>query len=59
MPTDSWRPGTYKETSTNTKVAILKEKYPEDKLTDEEQELILQYTEKSASQNLQGGTNTL
>jgi hypothetical protein len=39
------------------KVAILKENYPDNKLTDE-QELFFQQIEKSASQNLQGGTTT-
>jgi hypothetical protein len=42
---------------TNVKVVILKENYPNNKLTDE-QELIFQQIENSASQNLQERTTT-
>jgi hypothetical protein len=41
-PRDSWGPGTYKEALTNVKIAILKENYPEEKLTEDEQDLILE-----------------
>jgi hypothetical protein len=35
-------PGTYKEDLANVKIAILKENYPEEKLTEDEQDLILE-----------------
>jgi hypothetical protein len=34
--------GTYKEALTNVKIAILKENYPEEKLTEDEQDLTLE-----------------
>jgi hypothetical protein len=39
---DSSGPGTYKEALTNIKIAIFKETYPEDKLTEDEQDSILE-----------------
>jgi hypothetical protein len=36
-------PGIYKEALTNTKVAIFKETYPEDKLTEDDQDSILKH----------------
>jgi hypothetical protein len=35
-------PGTYKEALTNRKIAIFKETHPEDKLTEEDQNCILE-----------------
>jgi hypothetical protein len=40
-PRDLMGPGTYREALTNVKIAILKENYPEDKLSEEDQDLIL------------------
>jgi hypothetical protein len=40
-PRDSSGPGNYKEALTNIKIAIFKETYPEDKLTEHDQESIL------------------
>jgi hypothetical protein len=40
-PRDSSGPGTYKEALTNIKIAIFKENYPEDKLTKDNQDQIL------------------
>jgi hypothetical protein len=41
-PRDSSGPGNYKEALTNTKLAIFKETYPEDKLTEHDQDNILE-----------------
>jgi hypothetical protein len=41
-PRDSSRPGTYKEAMTNIKIAIFRKAYPEDKLTEEDQNCILE-----------------
>jgi hypothetical protein len=41
-PRDSSGPGYYKEALTNIKIAIFKETYPEDKLTEHDQESILE-----------------
>jgi hypothetical protein len=41
-PRDSSGPGTCREALTNIKIAILKENYPEDKLTEDDQEHILE-----------------
>jgi hypothetical protein len=41
-PRDSRGPGTYREALTDTKIAIFKENYPEDKLTEEELNSILE-----------------
>jgi hypothetical protein len=41
-PRDSSGPGTYKEVLTNIKIAIFKENYPEDKVTEDDQEHILE-----------------
>jgi hypothetical protein len=40
-PRDLSGPGTYKEALTNTKIAIFKETYPEDKLNEDDQRYIL------------------
>jgi hypothetical protein len=47
VPPQKWpepqkRPGTYKEALTNIKIAIFRETYPEDKLTEEDQNYILE-----------------
>jgi hypothetical protein len=41
-PKDSKGPGTYKEAPTNIKIAIFRETYPEDKLTEDDQNYILE-----------------
>jgi hypothetical protein len=41
-PRDSKGPGTYKEALTNIKIAIFRETYPEDKLTEDDQNSILE-----------------
>jgi hypothetical protein len=41
-PRDSKGPGTYKEAVTNIKIAIFREKYAEDKLTEDDQNSILE-----------------
>jgi hypothetical protein len=40
-PSDSTGPGTYTETLTNVRIAILKENYHEDKLSEADTELLL------------------
>jgi hypothetical protein len=41
-PRDCSRAGSYKEALTNIKIAIFRETYPEDKLTEEDQNYILE-----------------
>jgi hypothetical protein len=48
-PRDCKGPGNYKETLTNIKIAIFKETYPENKVTDNDQDCILEELEKSCS----------
>jgi hypothetical protein len=43
-PRDSAGPGTYREAVTKVRTVILKEDYPEDKLSEEDQEFILAET---------------
>jgi hypothetical protein len=49
---DSRGPGSYTEAMTNIKIAVFKENYPEDKLTDDEQDHILE--ELSLTKSLTG-----
>jgi hypothetical protein len=46
-PKDSMGPGNFKEVLTNTKVAIFKETYPEDKLTEHDRDNILEELSKA------------
>jgi hypothetical protein len=53
-PKDYSGPGTYKEALTNIKLAIFKEKYPEDKLTENDQDHILEELRRVFCGTLQG-----